>query len=137
MVRTAGIFQIMTDALPDSFADAPTGSASDPVPPFVKIGWRTYRIEVWSPRQGISANRYGETAFSEGRISIDLQYGTRQAAQTLLHEIFHGVHEAWKLAVGDEEERIVSAFGCGMSTVWRDNPDVLAWIGRHLVSGDD
>lgn len=105
------------------------------LPASVKVGWATYRIEKWNPREAVATNRYGETNHLSNTIRVDTSYGTQQAASTLLHEIMHAVCTLWARADQDEEERTVKVMQHGLCTVWRDNPEVMAWIGHHLQHG--
>ncbi|MDE2103806.1 MAG: hypothetical protein KGL39_41595 [Patescibacteria group bacterium] len=109
--------------------------ASSALPASVKIGWCTYRIEQWDTREAVAANRYGETCHTTSKIRVDTGYGTQQAASTLLHEIMHAVSAIWAMDDEDGEERTVKIMQHGLSTVWRDNPEVMAWIGQHLQHG--
>jgi hypothetical protein len=105
------------------------------IPTKVKIGYRDYRIESWHPHEASGARRYGETNNISQVIRIDFSNQPCQVAETLLHEIFHAVCAVWGLGEKDDEERIVSMFGSGLTTVWRDNPDVMAWIDEQLCGG--
>ncbi len=111
-----------------------TKTTSD-LPKSVKVAWRDYKIENWDRREAAGAGRYGETVHASKTIKIDMSYGSRQAASTLLHEIMHASAAMWNYQESSKEEEVVSAFQHGLSTVWRDNPDVFAWIGHHLVHG--
>ncbi len=52
-----------------------------------------------------------------------------QEADTIFHEILHAVYEAMALKDGEtDEERIVRAFTTGILNVWKDNPQLFAWI---------
>ena len=105
------------------------------LPKSVKVGWRDYKIVDWEPRAASASKRYGECSHLECEIRIDMTYGTRQAASTLLHEIMHAVCSLWNYEKVNEEEKVVSALGDGLSTVWRDNPTVMEWIGINIMSG--
>lgn len=105
------------------------------MPTKVKIGWRDYQIENWAATDAVGADRYGETSHTGNLIRVCSLYGTRQAAQTLLHEICHGIFAVWTMSKDDDEERQVRILSQGLSAVWRDNPGVLAWIGEHLANG--
>ena len=98
------------------------------LPASVKIGFRTYRIEDWAPRSAEASNRYGECSHIECLIRVATSYGEGQAAETLLHEIMHGVWAAYLMDDKDEQERTVGAMSRGLTAVWIDNPGLLAWF---------
>lgn len=108
-----------------------TGRNNDKPPKSVKVGWATYRIVEWTPPQGMSKRRYGECSNIEKEIRIDVCHGAAQTAHTLLHEILHAVCNIWWREEDDKEERTVEIIANGLSTVWRDNPEVMAWIAHH------
>lgn len=105
------------------------------LPKNVKVGWCDYRVEVFDHREAVGRQRTGETSHTEGVIRVEMQFGTRQAASTMLHEIMHAVARLWFHEEERREEDVVQAFQHGICTVWRDNPEVFAWIGHHLVHG--
>lgn len=104
-------------------------------PMSLKVGWRDYVIERWSHRDAVGADRHGETSHTGGIIRIDLSYGTRQGAATMLHEVMHAIAAIWRIKDDDDEERTVQMIEHGLATVWRDNPKVMAWIGFNLING--
>lgn len=107
-----------------------------PLPPSVKIGYSRYTIVDWAPRASISADRYGECDITCREIRVSTVQGWSKAANTLLHEILHAVWYHQALHDSDDQERCVTSFANGLSMVWVDNPDVIAWINAGLTSGD-
>lgn len=103
-----------------------------PLPSSVKIGYRTFKIEQWDPIDAIGANRYGEVCPTSLKIKIATHYGQVEAANTLQHEILHAIWCTWPIHETDDEERLVSTIANALSTVWLDNPSVLAWISDAL-----
>lgn len=101
-------------------------------PTKVKVGWATYKIEVWHPAEAVGARRFGESNPISRVIRVDTSYSPQQTAETLLHEIIHCVYTMWDLDDEDKEEKIVSQIGTGLTTVWHDNPEVFAWIAENL-----
>lgn len=102
------------------------------LPTKLKAGWLDYDILVWESVRAAQDRRYGETRHLTHEIMIDLSFGGRQAASTLLHEIFHVVFTIWNIRDEDAEEQTVSSMADGLSTIWRDNPEVFAWIAEQL-----
>lgn len=105
-------------------------------PTSVRIAYRDYTIIEWTELDSNNTNRFGQCKHNARQISVTLAYGTREGASTLLHEILHAAWLLWSMAnIPKEEEPFVEIFGDALSTVWRDNPDVFAWIHHHLVHG--
>ena len=103
------------------------------LPKKVKVGYVDYKIEDWEPAQADSAQRYGETDRVRRIVRVDTTRGPQQSAETLLHEIIHCVYGMWNLP-GDhnKEEKIVTGLASGLATVWRDSPEIFAWIDLNL-----
>src|SRR5260221_2876755 len=97
-----------------------TKTTSD-LPKSVKVAWRDYKIENWDRREAAGAGRYGETVNASKTIKIDMSYGSRQAASTLLHEIMNASATMWNYQYISKKKEIVNAFKHGLSTFWRDN----------------
>ena len=104
------------------------------LPKSVKVGAWTYRIEEWPTRRAAADGKYGETDHAGSQILIDTGYGRQRATTTLLHELLHCVWRVWCSTDEDSHERTVTIFEEGLAAVWRDNPDVMAWIHRGLTA---
>lgn len=109
-------------------------STMPPMPTTVKIGWRDFAIEEWEHIKANAARRYGEQSDVEGKIRVDISFGHQRAAETLLHEILHAIHNVFDLGKSPDDERIVTVTSNGIATVWRDNPPVMRWISEGLTS---
>ena len=100
-------------------------------PSSIRVGYRTYRIEVWHPAAASGARRYGEASHMERVLRIDLSLGPIQAAETLIHEIFHAISAAsynQDLFSGKDEERAVVGVSAGLTQVLRDNMGLRDWL---------
>lgn len=102
------------------------------MPKKVKIGVFDFAIEDWHPRTAAHKRAYGECETANLVIRIDQSYDQRKVADSLLHEILHAVFWAWGVEDGDKEERLVNTLSTAICTVWRDNPDVIAWLNENL-----
>jgi len=108
-------------------------------PSSIKVGYRTYRIDVWHPAAASGARRYGEAAHMERVIRVDLSTGPIQAAETLLHEILHAISSTTynqDLFSGKDEERAVSGASAGLTQVLRDNKSLRYWLDWALDQED-
>lgn len=105
------------------------------LPPTVRVGLQNYRIEMMDP----SDERYEDTlgyCWPDERV-IRLKAEQREASDavdTLIHEILHATFYAFHIdpenPAGDEAT--VHRLGTALATVFRDNPQLLKWIGRTL-----
>lgn len=102
------------------------------LPARIKVGWRMYRVESWSPREASGARRLGEACHTAEIIRVDETMGERQAAETLLHEILHAVANIFELDDKDDQERTISILSSGLATVITDNPGLLSWLSERL-----
>jgi hypothetical protein len=108
-----------------------------PLPKQVRVGYLTYAIKPMSDEVSEAGKMMGHCDNSEALIRIWTGSSAHQAANTLLHEILHA---CWHVgSLGDvcddrdvKEEIAVSIFSNQLSQVWRDNPDVIAWITERL-----
>lgn len=53
-----------------------------------------------------------------------------QMADTVLHEVLHGIFHTSNIKGRDGEERVVSALATGLIQVFRDNPKFLKWLAH-------
>lgn len=124
---------------PEEFTTRMQGGYHAPeggMPTSVKVGYKTYRIESWSHREGAASSRYGETSNVANRISVDASYGKVTAGETLLHEILHACCAVFNRPDDANEESTVTTLASALATVWIDNPNVMTWIKDALLSGD-
>jgi len=66
------------------------------------------------------------------RIRLDTGLKGIRMAETLLHEILHGIYYAYGLVDSDEEEKIVSLMSTGLFKVLMDNPELLQLINETI-----
>lgn len=105
-------------------------SAEPEFPDRVKIGYTRYVIEQWTPRSAAAARRFGEISYTERVIRIDRQHGPLQAADTLMHEIVHGLKDASAVRHKDalDDEEMTTTVAAGLTQVMSDNPAVREWF---------
>ena len=99
-----------------------------------KIGYRNYAIEkndrVWNKQ----TDSYGQFLSKEGIICLSSEEDSISQANTLIHEILHGIVYQWGLEsqLDDKEEQIVNTMANGITTVIRDNPWLLSFIKNKV-----
>jgi hypothetical protein len=101
----------------------------------IKIGYQTYKIEVWSSTQASSNEAYGEFFQKDKAIGIDGREEGASAANTILHEILHGVVYQWGLTEefsDEKEERIVNSIVNGFTQVLVDNTWLMPWLEEQI-----
>jgi hypothetical protein len=101
----------------------------------IKIGYQTYKIEVWSSTQASSNEAYGEFFQKDKAIGIDGREEGASAANTILHEIMHGVVYQWGLTEefsDEKEERIVNSMVNGFTQVLVDNTWLMPWLEEQI-----
>lgn len=108
-------------------------SAFGGMPASVKVGYRTYRIELWSEQQAQDEDSDGECDHDAGVIRLDPLMDAQKAGNTLLHEIIHAVWYVWSMPEENiAEEFAVDALTNGLATVMRDNPGLFGWMESAL-----
>lgn len=107
-------------------------------PSRVKIGAHWYKIE-WVPFAAIEGRYVGLCFHQAKKIRVAAEQPKRQLAQTLLHEIMHAIYYEWGLTNSEmeaedyqagmlSEENVVNGISLGLTTVFADNPNLLAWV---------
>jgi antirestriction protein ArdC len=86
----------------------------------VRIGPFDIAISEMEPSQ--AKGHYGFYDGELHQIQLRAQFANpKQWAETLLHEIGHGIFDVYGINPKDGEERIVRQFAIGQSQVMRDN----------------
>lgn len=76
---------------------------------------------------------YGLYVPESQEIQLTPVFASKQRwAETLLHEILHGVMDTQNIGLKDEEERVVRGVSLGLSQVIRDNQKLFTEIVRAL-----
>ncbi len=100
------------------------------LPKSVRVSHVDVEIVEWSVPAANARHRWGEFCCQEQLIRIQVR--NRQFYEvvcTLVHEINHVIYWAYELDDGDKEERICGALATGWAQVYRDNPEIIAFIG--------
>lgn len=106
------------------------------LPETVRIGYADYKVERWEHHKATAAQRYGENSSHELTLRIDEELFERaplKAANTVIHEILHGIYWIYGLEDEDKEERIVKVMASAWAQIWRDNPKLVAWLNEQLA----
>ena len=106
---------------------------------FIKIGYRNYKIDVWPDSFASTEDAEGEFFSKEGKIGIKgSTIGSAHGANTVLHEILHGI--IYQYGLGEDlkevkEEKIVNTLANGLITVFVDNPELLDYLKNKIKEG--
>ena len=102
------------------------------LPTRIKVGYRD--IEVAQVERG-SLDGDAEYDGFEGRIRVPDDAPVQYLAELVTHELDHAIWDISGLPdCGATEEQIVSAFARSWLQIWRDNPDLIAFIDGALRS---
>ena len=101
------------------------------MPKTLKVGAITYTVQEFDPDidlEGIEID--SETILS------DAMDAPRTKAQMMLASIVSLICQHAALPKKLKRRQAVHAISAGLAAVWRDNPEMVAWIESALVYGD-
>lgn len=110
------------------------------IPETVRVGFKDYKIEIWTVGGTLNTGRYGECDHFQSIIRISKDLCAMELANTLYHEICHAVFYCFNIPNGDgedrinhmTEERVVQSLASGMICVYRDNPKLLKFYQKCI-----
>jgi len=102
------------------------------LPASIRVGYLDFAVEIWVTQHANAAGRYGECDKANAIIRVDTSYGPVKAASTLLHEVIHACFDVAGIEDTDSEERTVTHLSNQLAQVWRDNPDLVAYLSDAL-----
>ena len=101
----------------------------------VKIGYQDITIERDTPTFQKQTDAYGEYEHRKNQITIQSGLGPLDEANTLLHEILHGIayinsltQTGEPLDTENKEEMVVNTMTNGLAQVFRDNQWLLPYF---------
>jgi hypothetical protein len=103
-------------------------------PTSVRIGWRDYEIKYVPSSQEMDPNNRGLIRHGESVIIIADDQTPLATAETILHEIMHGVfaHSGLRQSPRLEEEFVCSTLSDGLMSVFANNKDLVRWLDEVL-----
>ncbi len=75
---------------------------------------------------------FGECCTSTGIIRVRTDLDPVKLANTLIHEVLHACFYIGDIEDDDKQERTVTILANQLTQVWRDNPELVAWINSRL-----
>lgn len=109
-----------------------TPPCTAPLPKSLRIGPFDFQIIEYHPMSAAACRRYGEFSSMEVCIRIDPQAGCVKTVDTLIHELTHAIYWTYGIDDKDKEERVAGFMGTAWTQIYRDNPDLLRFIGEAL-----
>jgi hypothetical protein len=102
------------------------------LPKSIRVGYSDFAVCEMSPLAATGKDVFGECDLTMAEIRIRADIGPQKMANTLLHETLHAAYYIGDLGRDDKQERIVTVLANVMSQVWRDNPELVAFINERL-----
>ena len=106
------------------------------LPDSIKIAYQDYLFQEWSKNLASSNEAYGEFFQKEKVIGLSRTDNGISHANTLMHEILHGIMLQWHTDLNEkDEEKVCSTIANGLTTVMRDNPWFLDYLKQEIKEG--
>lgn len=107
------------------------------LPKKVKITYTDYSFVPLTAKQAEKEEIQGDLHFKKKELRYDSSLERSELVSTILHEILHGIVDAYDLKMNiNLEEKIVNTMANGLTTVIKDNWYILAWLLEEL-HGDE
>lgn len=108
-------------------------------PKTVRVGPYQVSVIVESSHWANANQRFGEFSACEMCIRLQPEFAcVTKLVDTLLHEILHAIHWAYRIEDEDKEERIVSTTATALTQVLLDNRELATWLSDLLYNnGED
>jgi hypothetical protein len=103
---------------------------TDELPSKVRVGYRDFAITTWAPAEAYVRERAAECDKFNLIIRVRADLPPSVMAECLLHEVIHAAYEMAALERNDDEERVVTGLTNQLSQIWRDNPELVAYLSR-------
>jgi hypothetical protein len=96
----------------------------------VKIGYIKAKVNAVRGRDAEKREIFGEFFSKQHEIDYDEDMVDSEIANTLIHEILHGITHVFgvKFRDSEQEEDVVNSFGGGLATLFQDNKELLVWL---------
>lgn len=106
----------------------------------IKVGYADFDIKSFKEKRAGNPERTaGETQLPWHFINLNEDHNYSESVSTLLHELGHALCYVFGVAFKNEkeEEKYVAAFANGYSTIFKDNLELLDWIKKALLLGNE
>lgn len=93
------------------------------IPEKIKIGYKDYDVKIVDGNI-VDDNKicYGRILYNDCKIEISTQYSKNVQECTLLHEVLHGIDDAYDIGIPEEH---IQKLAKGLLQVIKDNPGMF------------
>lgn len=102
------------------------------LPEKVKIGYMTAAIKM--NYEALEHGNQGEWHLNTATIKVRPGLRDAEVAFTVLHELFHGIHDLFAAKEEMNEEDLCNIAARGLLLLWRDNPELIKWIDGVIAA---
>lgn len=107
-----------------------------PIPASIRVGYKTYTVGDMDKVRHMECGRYGEMNAIKSTVAIHRLGDITEDGNTMLHELLHCCYWAMDISDKDDEESTVAKLANGLTQVWQDNPDLIAFLDAALGQRD-
>lgn len=98
----------------------------------IRVAAFDFAVVTTSMAEATAEHRLGSFSALQNRIAITPDADRMKVLDTLLHEILHAAWWAYGVRDSDDEERTVATLSTALTQIFRDNPDLLRFIGESV-----
>lgn len=99
-------------------------------PTRLKILHLDFAVEWIDAKHAAIDSNFGFTHTDHLVVSVCKDEPAERQVEIMMHELAHVIWWLWGLGKKSKEEEIVTAIGRGYASIFRDNPDLVAWLGE-------
>lgn len=100
------------------------------LPSSVRVGFRDFEIVGLDH---MDENNFGDCDVNKSVIRICTNFTGPRVANTTIHEVLHAAWSSARLGNKEGEERVVTHLADQLTQIWRDNPELVAFISASLA----
>lgn len=100
----------------------------------MRVGAFDFLIIDWDSPSANAERSFGVCIPGNQTIKVDSSVHPMKVADTLIHEINHAIWWAYNMYDEDKQERTVATMATAWTQIYRDNPEILAFIQQQVAS---
>ena len=106
------------------------------IPESIKIGYRQYNLEAWKQTVATANEASGQLFITAGVLGYNKEEKGVSHANTIIHEIMHGIIYQWNMDLDEKvEELVVNGLANGLTTIFVDNPKLMDYLKDKIKEG--
>ena len=102
------------------------------LPDFVQIGPYQFIVELVSHEHTMEAGYFGFCDYSRQVIRVSEELTPNNLANTMMHEVMHGIHWVYGVSDASTEEQTTEMSANGLCKLAQDNPEFMQWWLRTI-----